>query len=375
MFALVVFILTFITTMSHLIGQSVDQTTANVSGGYRVVVDSSASNPVPLRAIRGRKGVWAVAPLYPTTASFRTAGSTEVDLLEADGLHGRLARRAAAAPRGPRRLRDRPRGVARRPPRPEARSIVDPTFLQTAAGRPATRSRSATGSTSPTRSAAAAAPSRSRAIATPAELIQNGVFYGLPGARAVFGDRLVLDAQLRRAAVGGVDADAVRGVGCRARSRRAAPRRSSIRALMDESFATTNRVFLLFEGYLAMGLIVGIAGLAVVMVRAVRERRREIGTLRALGFQSRAVGAAFAIESGFIALEGTLLGVTLALVTLYTIVDEERRDGRLRAASRCRSGRWRCCSWAPSLASLLATSGRRARRAGSGLRSRCAATG
>jgi putative ABC transport system permease protein len=89
---------------------------------------------------------------------------------------------------------------------------------------------------------------------------------------------------------------------------------------MDEAFAMTNRTFQLFEGYLAMGLVVGIAGLAVVMVRAVRERRRQIGTLRALGFQPRAIGRSFAIESGFVALEGTLIGAGLALVTLYDIV-------------------------------------------------------
>ena len=63
----------------------------------------------------------------------------------------------------------------------------------------------------------------------------------------------------------------------------------------------TRQIFQLFQGYLAMGLIVGIAGTAVVMVRAVRERRRQIGTLRALGFGSRSVGRSFAIETGFVA--------------------------------------------------------------------------
>ena len=54
----------------------------------------------------------------------------------------------------------------------------------------------------------------------------------------------------------------------------------------------TRQIFQLFQGYLAMGLIVGIAGTAVVMVRAVRERRRQIGTLRAIGFGSRPSGGA-----------------------------------------------------------------------------------
>ena len=59
----------------------------------------------------------------------------------------------------------------------------------------------------------------------------------------------------------------------------------SIEAIMDEGFTMTRQIFQLFQGYLAMGLIVGIAGTAVVMVRAVRERRRQIGTLRALGLR------------------------------------------------------------------------------------------
>ena len=104
---------------------------------------------------------------------------------------------------------------------------------------------------------------------------------------------------------------------------------NSMRALTDEAFAMTRQMFQLFEGYLALGLVVGIAGLAVVMVRAVRERRRQIGTLRAIGFGPRTVGRSFAIEAGFIAAEGTLLGVGLALLTLYNIVTNTDAMGEL----------------------------------------------
>jgi putative ABC transport system permease protein len=94
----------------------------------------------------------------------------------------------------------------------------------------------------------------------------------------------------------------------------------AIPTIMDEGYTMTRQIFQLFQGYLAMGLIVGIAGTAVVMVRAVRERRRQIGTLRALGFGARPVGRSFAIETGFVAAEGTVIGAALALVTLYDIV-------------------------------------------------------
>jgi putative ABC transport system permease protein len=71
----------------------------------------------------------------------------------------------------------------------------------------------------------------------------------------------------------------------------------------------------LLRGFLGLGLLVGIAGLGVVMVRAVRERRREIGMLRAIGFRARLVQMAMLSEAGLIAAQGTLIGATLGLVT------------------------------------------------------------
>jgi putative ABC transport system permease protein len=101
---------------------------------------------------------------------------------------------------------------------------------------------------------------------------------------------------------------------------------------MDEAFTMTHQIFQLFQGYLAMGLLVGIAGIAVVMVRAVRERRRQIGTLRALGFPAQSVGRSFAIEAGYVALQGTVIGVLVALLTLYTIIARSDAMGDLEFA-------------------------------------------
>ena len=78
--------------------------------------------------------------------------------------------------------------------------------------------------------------------------------------------------------------------------------------------------FRLMQGYLGLGLLIGIAGLGVVMVRAVRERRRQIGMLRAMGFTSSVVRRAFLIEAGFIAAQGIAVGVALGLVTAYQVL-------------------------------------------------------
>jgi putative ABC transport system permease protein len=83
--------------------------------------------------------------------------------------------------------------------------------------------------------------------------------------------------------------------------------------------AQQQQFFLLMRSYLALGLVVGIAGIGVIMVRAVRERRRQVGVLRALGFQAAAVRAAFVVESAFVAVEGVLIGTVLALVCAWSI--------------------------------------------------------
>ena len=71
------------------------------------------------------------------------------------------------------------------------------------------------------------------------------------------------------------------------------------------------------QQFVGAGLIVGVAGIGVIMVRAVRERRREVGVLRSLGFPARRVAAVMVFEAGFIALEGILIGVAIALVASY----------------------------------------------------------
>jgi putative ABC transport system permease protein len=96
---------------------------------------------------------------------------------------------------------------------------------------------------------------------------------------------------------------------------------TSFRKLVNDQFSIQSQFLTLIRGYVALGLLVGIAGLGVVMVRAVRERRREVGVLRALGFSSVAVRRAFLAESSFIALEGIFIGVALALITAWRLVN------------------------------------------------------
>jgi putative ABC transport system permease protein len=94
----------------------------------------------------------------------------------------------------------------------------------------------------------------------------------------------------------------------------------SFRAVVDEELSQQTGFFRLMQGFLSLGLLIGIAGLGVVMVRAVRERRRQIGMLRALGFPRRVVRSAFLVEAAFVAAQGTVIGVALGVVTSYTLL-------------------------------------------------------
>jgi putative ABC transport system permease protein len=81
--------------------------------------------------------------------------------------------------------------------------------------------------------------------------------------------------------------------------------------------ALNTAFFALMEQFVGAGLLVGMAGIGVTMVRAVRERRREIGVLRSLGFPNRSVARAFVIEAIFVAVEGVIIGMSTAIIASY----------------------------------------------------------
>jgi putative ABC transport system permease protein len=130
---------------------------------------------------------------------------------------------------------------------------------------------------------------------------------------------------------------------------------NSFRSLVDLNTSQNLAVFSLLRGYLALGLLIGIAGLGVVMVRAVRERRRQIGMLRAMGFSSAIVRRAFLLEAGFIALQGILLGVVLGVITAYQLLVNSDAFGGQRLTFSWPWLALALISVIPLVASLLAT--------------------
>jgi len=92
---------------------------------------------------------------------------------------------------------------------------------------------------------------------------------------------------------------------------------------INEVMKLNLQFFTLLRGYLALGLVIGIIGLGVIMVRAVRERRRAIGILRALGFGASTVRRAFVGEAGIVATEGIVIGIFLGLVTARNLLSSD----------------------------------------------------
>ena len=82
----------------------------------------------------------------------------------------------------------------------------------------------------------------------------------------------------------------------------------------------------LLTGFMGLGLIVGIAALGVIAARAVVERWREIGVLRAIGFQRRMVQFSFLLESSFVALLGILIGVALGIALAPQIINLSKQE-------------------------------------------------
>ena len=82
----------------------------------------------------------------------------------------------------------------------------------------------------------------------------------------------------------------------------------------------------LFQGFMGLGLLVGVASLGVVSYRAVVERRQSVGMMRALGFKGRMVELQFLMESGVVAVLGSALGIGLGTWIAWNIFNEIRSE-------------------------------------------------
>jgi putative ABC transport system permease protein len=96
---------------------------------------------------------------------------------------------------------------------------------------------------------------------------------------------------------------------------------------------TFSGFLLLIQGFMGLGLIVGIAAVGVIAFRSVIERRQQIGVLRAIGYGRSLVSLSFLIETVFIVGLGVISGTILALVTAWQLFQDPAFTGGTGATS------------------------------------------
>jgi putative ABC transport system permease protein len=100
----------------------------------------------------------------------------------------------------------------------------------------------------------------------------------------------------------------------------------SIEEVVRDEMAANRTFGRLIQGFMALGLVVGVAALGVISARAVVERRQHIGVLRAIGFRRRMVQAVFLLESSFLALTAIVVGTALGLLLAWNIIEDSRQQ-------------------------------------------------
>ena len=98
---------------------------------------------------------------------------------------------------------------------------------------------------------------------------------------------------------------------------------SSIQETLADEQAFFRDFFRLMQGFMGLGLFVGVAAVGVIAFRSVVERRQQIGMLRAIGYTRGTVALSFMLESTFVAALAILSGVGLAIWNAYFFVTSD----------------------------------------------------
>jgi putative ABC transport system permease protein len=313
MFALVVFILVMVSVFSAMFSGQLNRFIREASGGYDVVVESNPTNPVDFTSLAREPGVRALSPLV-------TAGTR---VMSAPGLERPRQWLITGFDRGfvdqgPPALDDRggypnDEAVYRAILADPTLVIVDEFFLAGGAGPPNQAVDIGDRFVVQDEGSGATREFTVAAIST-VDVAPNGILASSEATDALLGPRAVPNR-----AYAAVDNPTQFAETFAGRFLVNGGEAETLAAIVERELEQQQQFFLLMRGYLALGLIVGIAGIGVIMVRAVRERRRQVGVLRALGFQAAAVRSAFVVESAFVAVEGVIIGTALALVCTWSI--------------------------------------------------------
>ncbi|MDJ0769731.1 MAG: FtsX-like permease family protein [Ilumatobacter sp.] len=309
MFGIVILTIVYVSFISLMFRNQAEEITADLSGGFDIVVTTNPSDPPDLTSLAAVEGVTGVAPLayglastefadraddWPITGFGSALAAAPPTLLDAGDYESDAAAWAAVL--------DDPDLI-----------IVDEFLLSNAGpvtdlpepGDPVEIADPVTGA------------SRTVTIAaiSTADFLWNGSFYGIDGYRELYGERSAASRFYVASAMPDRSADLL-GTTFAPNGAEA----NVIRDTVDQLLAQNTGFFTLMQQFVGVGLLVGIAGLGVVMVRSVRERRRDVGVLRAIGLEPRPVARSFLLEATFVATEAVLIGIAVAMIGTYGLV-------------------------------------------------------
>jgi putative ABC transport system permease protein len=322
MYGLIIFTLAFMAVLSNSFSLQTTDIAASTAAGHDVMVQSNRTNPIVVDDLEALDGVSTVSPLIRDSASF----TAPWDPGEPDEW-GFVGVEPDFASIGSPMLRDRdPRFATDQ----EALAAVatDPSLLLV----PTWFLGQDDGNDPPIGGIVNAETTTGTELTFEIVGVTNNDFaWSGPWMSAQAARELRPDAQANRlyvAADPGVDTKALAET-IEARFLPNGAEAETFTGRVQRFVEADEGFFSLLRGYLLLGLVIGIAGLAVSLFRAVRERRRQIGMMRAMGLLGSGVRRWFMTEATFISVMGIATGVGLGMLTGYlsvtrsTAFDEE----------------------------------------------------
>jgi putative ABC transport system permease protein len=351
MYAIVIFTMMFLSVFGELFARQGPELTEEASAGFDISLDSIPANPVPEATLAADPGVASVAPLVRSVPEFTANFEPDPSPWPMTGYDASLLANGGPA------LLERSAEYATDRAALEA-VIADPSlaivsefFLQDGGGPP-----DATVDVGDTITVTNPSTGEERTL-TVAGLHDDWMFNGVLVGDALARDLMGAEAVTSRFYVGVADGEDAEQVADALTGRLVAngADTDTFAAVVDAELAETNGFMRLMQGYLGLGLLIGIAGLGVVMIRAVRERRRQVGMLRAMGFSAAVVRRAFLLEASFVAVQGIVIGIGLGLVTAWQVMTQSDAFGSQELTFTVPWLHVAVILAVPLLASLLAT--------------------
>lgn len=319
MYALVIFTVTFMAILNTVFQQQVPDLARRAGGEFDVLVDTNPTNPLTAAELVDRPDVAAVVAVAQGEVAYRIgvgeAGSTDnPDESDTDWWWTSVVPADFPAERGP-------ETAAR------ADEFADDAAAWTAVAADdgwviaPTDAGLVPGETiellPPDDGTTATVPVRVAATVEYDFALESGLWVG-PGAVASFYERNDVVTRHYLVVADGVSPRELAAAVGEERTHGAVA--TSFLAVAQADVDEQQAFIRLLQGYLGLGLVIGITGLAVVLVRAVRERRSQLATLAAIGSPPSELRSMIVIEALFVGVQGVVLGLGLGTVSAWLVI-------------------------------------------------------